>query len=98
MKFEWDERKNQSNIRKHKIDFSDAAEVFDNPMLIWSDNRYYYGEWRLCGIGIIRGRIIKIAYTESEDSEVIRIISVRKANNHEKENYKKTVWNRLELS
>jgi len=98
MKFEWDERKNRSNVRKHKIDFSDATKVFDNPMLIWSDTRYGYGEWRWCGIGIMQGRIIKIVYTESEDSEVVRIIFVRKANNHEKEKYEKTVWDRLELS
>lgn len=98
MKFRWDEHKNQSNIRKHKIDFSDATEVFDNPMLIWADTRYDYGEERWCGIGMIQGRIIKIIYTESEDSEVVRIISVRKADKHEKEKYGKKVRDGLGLS
>jgi len=98
MKFEWDERKNRSNVRKHRIDFSDAAQVFDNHMLIWPDTRYDYGEWRWCGIGIIQGRIIKIVYTEREDSEAVRIISVRKADRHEREKYEKTVRDRLGLS
>ena len=27
--FEWDEAKNQTNVRKHGIDFLDAVRVFD---------------------------------------------------------------------
>ena len=34
MKFEWDENKNELNIEKHGLDFEDAAEIFDSPMLI----------------------------------------------------------------
>jgi len=32
MRFEWDEDKNQANIRKHGLDFSDAWEVFAAPL------------------------------------------------------------------
>jgi hypothetical protein len=28
VQFEWDDQKNQENIRKHKIDFSDVSEMF----------------------------------------------------------------------
>jgi uncharacterized DUF497 family protein len=28
MKFEWDERKNEINIEKHGLDFSDGEELF----------------------------------------------------------------------
>ncbi len=31
MKFEWGENKNQTNNRKHGIDFHDAAYVFSDP-------------------------------------------------------------------
>jgi len=31
--FEWDEDKNQENIRKHGLDFADAWEIFEAPML-----------------------------------------------------------------
>jgi uncharacterized protein len=34
MKFEWDENKNQLNIRKHGIDFADAAYVFSDPFAL----------------------------------------------------------------
>ncbi len=31
MKFEWDENKNQINIRKHGVDFCPAVYVFADP-------------------------------------------------------------------
>ena len=42
MQFEWDEVKNIENIRKHKIDFSDVKQMFNNPMLMELDQRYNY--------------------------------------------------------
>ncbi len=30
MEFEWDEKKNKANFRKHGIDFNEAKEIFDN--------------------------------------------------------------------
>jgi hypothetical protein len=46
MKFEWDERKNRENMKKHGIDFADAIEVFRHPMLTGLDDREDYGEDR----------------------------------------------------
>lgn len=43
MFFEWDEAKNQINIRKHGIDFSDVPDMFNHPMLIRRDSCV---EWR----------------------------------------------------
>ena len=34
MKFEWDEHKNKINIRKHGIDFREAAYVFSDPFAL----------------------------------------------------------------
>ncbi|MFN0145487.1 MAG: BrnT family toxin [Dehalococcoidia bacterium] len=31
MRFEWDEGKRRANLRKHGLDFRDAAEVFSGP-------------------------------------------------------------------
>jgi uncharacterized DUF497 family protein len=44
--FEWDEDKNQENIRKHGFDFADAWEIFEAPMLTALDTREDYGEER----------------------------------------------------
>jgi hypothetical protein len=34
MRFEWDERKNLANQRKHGIDFQTACLVFDDPFAL----------------------------------------------------------------
>jgi uncharacterized DUF497 family protein len=54
-RFEWDEIKNRSNIRKHGFDFADAEEMFRNNLLARPDTRQDYGERRWIGIGAIRG-------------------------------------------
>lgn len=38
MKFEWDERKNQSNYTKHGFDFADASRIFKSPMVVELNN------------------------------------------------------------
>lgn len=82
MKFEWDAEKNKENIRKHALDFVDAWEIFEAPMLTWLDARDDYDEDRWIGIGFLRNFIVVVVYTESE--EVTRIISLRKALKHER--------------
>ena len=91
MKFEWDERKNRTNIRKHGLDFADALEVFAGPTLIRLDTRRDYGEDRWIGIGITRSRVVVLVYTERDDGETIRIISMRKALKHERKLFEKTI-------
>lgn len=51
MDFEWDEAKNQANIRKHGASFEMAKRVFDGPLLTSRDRRKDYGEDRHVSIG-----------------------------------------------
>jgi uncharacterized protein len=94
MRFEWDEEKNQTNIRKHGFDFADAWEIFTLPMLIAPDDREDYGEDRWIGIGLLRGTTVVVVYVE-RSQEVIRIISLRKALAHERSEYEKILKDRL---
>jgi uncharacterized DUF497 family protein len=91
VRFEWDERKSEENLRKHGLDFADAPEIFESPMLVRLDERVDYGEDRWIGVGVVQGRIVVVAFTERADGEVTRIISLRSATKHEREDYKKTV-------
>lgn len=95
MNFEWDERKNESNINKHGFDFADAYRIFDLPIVIELDERYDYGEDRLIGTGMLDGRVVVLVYTEP-DAQTIRIISLRKALSHERKRYEQYLKNRLE--
>jgi uncharacterized DUF497 family protein len=33
MGFEWDEQKRLENLEEHKVDFADAALIFENPVI-----------------------------------------------------------------
>jgi hypothetical protein len=46
MKFEWDEAKNRTNVRKHGFDFEEAEELFCGVLLAEPDLRQDYGERR----------------------------------------------------
>jgi len=87
MQYEWDEGKRQLNIRKHGLDFRDAHEIFDGPMLIGLDIRSDYGEDRWIGMGFLREIVVVIIYTESNKSDVRRVISLRKALNYERKRF-----------
>lgn len=79
MDFTWDDKKNQSYIKVHSIDFIDAISMFNLPMVISIDNRHDYGEERWVGIGFLKGIVAVIVFTENDDKNIIRIISCRKA-------------------
>jgi len=86
MTFEWDENKNQLNIHRHGIDFCDAWRIFENPMLKKIDSRKEYGEERWLGLGELYESIVVIVYTKRNNK--IRVISIRRANRHERKAYK----------
>ena len=88
--FEWDDEKEQKNIRKHKIDFSTAAHVFSDDYRIEKyDGKHSEDEDRYKVIGAINGHlmIIVVSYTMRNDEKVIRMISARKAEKEEREEY-----------
>ena len=93
MEFQWDQNKNNTNIKKHGIDFIDAIEMFEHPLLASIDRRINYDEERWVGIGILKGIIAVIVYTEDDYNDSIRIISVRKATKNESEKYKENFKN-----
>lgn len=86
MKFEWDENKNQTNIRKHGISFEQAKTIFNHDILTRIDNRYDYGEVREISLGQIDGEVI-VVVVHTKRNKNTRIISARKANKKEREVY-----------
>jgi hypothetical protein len=94
MNFEWDEAKRRSNLRKHGYDFADAEEMFRGGLIAEPDTREDYGERRWAGLGMIRGHLSQIVFAE-KDPETIRIISLRKATNREREAYETAIQDGL---
>jgi len=85
MQFEWDENKYKTNISKHSIDFRDANEFFKNNPVIFQDIRQKYEEKRYIAMGMLKSRLIVVVFTIRHS--IIRIISMRKANERERRHY-----------
>ena len=95
MRFVWDENKNGENILKHGLDFADAWQVFQNPMLVKIDDREDYGEDRWIGAGIISSVVVVVFIFTEKNQETIRMISMRKATKNERTRYEKAIKDEL---
>jgi uncharacterized protein len=83
--FEWDPRKARANLRKHGVDFADAATVFDDP-LAFTISDEEAGERRFVTIGAdAAGSLLVVVYAWRDGR--IRIISARGATPRERRRY-----------
>ncbi|WP_299881318.1 BrnT family toxin [uncultured Sulfitobacter sp.] len=85
MKIEWDEDKRQRTLRERGLDFADVGLVDWEGAIFIPDTRRDYGERRETMMGILKGRLIVVAFTMREDA--VRVISMRKANSRERKVY-----------
>ena len=85
MAFQWDERKNVANLRKHGVSFG-VAELFDWESATYDDDLDHEGEDRHVAYGYASdGFAYGIVYTlRNED---FRIISVRRLSKGERSRY-----------
>lgn len=95
LRFEWDSRKDSLNRRKHGVPFDEARTVFfDEHALLIDDPDHSEREERLVLLGLGHGfRILAVCHCYRRGEEVIRIISARKANRAEREQYEQR-WKR----
>lgn len=86
MDCEWDEAKAASNLRKHRVDFADAAGVLDDPLALSMPDDDTTEEERFIAIGSdFLGRVLVVVYTHRD--ERIRLISARRATRVERSAY-----------
>ena len=92
MKFEWDRKKENINIKKHDVTFEQASYVFSDPFAL---NRYDEAHsddeerWVLLGKSL-NETILLVAHTfrGNDGKEFVRIISARRATKKEEKFYK----------
>ncbi len=71
MEFDWDLDKAASNLRKHGVTFVDASYVFDDLQAIDEFDEFNStNENRYIIIGMCRGFILHVVYTEREERTV----------------------------
>jgi uncharacterized protein len=85
-RFDWDNNKAASNWRDHGVTFDQAVKAIGDPFAVeWIDDREAYGEERVNLLGMCEGVLLHVTYTERGD--LIRIISARRAERNEQDDY-----------
>lgn len=84
MRFEWDQKKAATNLRKHGITFQEAATVFGDPLAItFQDPDHSEHEERQITFGqSLQKRLIVVSHTKRGDR--LRIISARLMDRNER--------------
>jgi uncharacterized DUF497 family protein len=83
--YEWDAAKAEANLAKHRIRFERAHDFDWDSAIERVDDREEYGEARMVALGFIGRRLHVLIYTARQD--VIRVISLRRANKREVQAY-----------
>ncbi len=89
--FEWNPKKEKSNLKKHGVSFDEASSVFkDTLSLTISDPLHSGDEERMVIIGVSRrNRFLTVVHTDR--GEKVRLISARKSTTSERRFYENNV-------
>jgi len=86
--YEWDPAKAAANLKKHKVDFADAALSLEDPHALTAADPDAGGEERFVCLGADpEGRVLVTVYAYRGKN--IRIISARRASPGERRHYEK---------
>ena len=89
LRFEWDKRKEKTNIKKHGVSFNEARGVFyDENAMKFFDPDHSENEDCFILLGIsFKLRILIVCHCFRESETIVRIISARKADGDEEKEY-----------
>lgn len=95
LRFEWDERKNAENQRRHRVSFEEAETVFlDEYALLIDDPGHSSSEERFILLGLSAAlRHLVVCHCYRASGSIIRIISARRATATERDAYRQR-WTR----
>jgi len=85
--FDWNDEKAAENLRKHRVDFEEAASVFDDELMITeADWVHSEEEDHYVSLGLSnKNRLLVVIYTERV--RTVRLISAREPTAKEKRSY-----------
>ncbi len=89
LRFDWDQRKNVHNQRKHGVSFEEAETVFlDDQAVLLDDPDHSSREDRFILLGLSAAvRVLVVCHCYRASGDVIRLISARKATVTERKGY-----------
>ncbi len=89
LSFRWDPRKERLNVKKHGVSFREASTAFyDEQAIQFFDPDHSEEEDRFLLMGIsFKLRVLVVCHCYRESEEIVRLISARKANTNEEQEY-----------
>ena len=81
----FDPAKRDKMLNERGLDFADAEHVFAGPKFQFVDDRFDYGKVRVTTVGLLRGRMTVVVWTQRGDDR--HVFSMRKANAKEQRRY-----------
>ncbi|MEM7617021.1 MAG: BrnT family toxin [Pseudomonadota bacterium] len=87
MEVEFDPDKNRKNIEVRGLPFEDVVYLDWDNAIVWSDNRENYSEERYCALAIMPSDTNLYSVVFTIRSNIIRVISFRRANTRERRKY-----------
>ena len=89
-RFEWDEIKAASNLRKHGVSFEEAASVFSDALAYtFTDPDHSVVKQRLLSFGLSQfGHLLAVVHCDR--GRAIRIITSRRVTRHERGIYEQS--------
>ncbi len=85
MRFAWDPRKAESNLKKHRASFEEATTVFADPLAVIVEDPVFPDRSLIVGQSLL-SRVLIVVFLESVRDQ-IRIVSARRATKHERKRY-----------
>jgi hypothetical protein len=91
LRFEWDESKAKSNLKKHGVSFEEGVTIFFDPLAVTiADPDHSSREGRFIDVGRSEeGRLLVVVYTERRGR--IRLISARRATRRERKAHEEEI-------
>jgi uncharacterized DUF497 family protein len=90
VRFEWDDRKNETNLKKHGVRFETATAAFHDPWFLMEKDRTEDSEDRWRTLGEVNWRYLLLV-VDQNDEEVVRIITARDATPQERRRYERSL-------
>lgn len=87
VRFEWDRRKADANLRAHGINFAEAVTALDDTFALTREDPDTVEEERFVTLGLSdRANLLVVVYAYREP-DIIRLISAWKANKRQRDLY-----------
>ena len=89
MRFEWDPRKAAANLKAHGVSFAEAVTVLEDDFALTREDPDAVEEPRFVTLGLSNLANLLVVVYAYREPDVIRVISVWKANKRQRELYEK---------